>query len=269
MKPSEIKPGDVFTYLTVEGLASRELCKRDVPNWVCRCVCGAASTVRGRSLTRGLTKSCGCMQKALGRESHLKHGKCYTATYRAWAGALSRCRNTKAKCYENYGGRGIKFCWQWLKFERFLADMGERPSPKHSIDRKDNDGHYCKENCRWATKAEQLSNRRTTIWVMYRGQKILLSDYCKDHGLEYSMMRHRITKQGMSLAAASMKPIKHFEVTVDGVVIKLSKYCKDRGLDYFMVSHRIKRGWTLERAISEPTKKQYRAKVSKPQDSSE
>ena len=90
------------------------------------------------------------------------------AEYRAWANMKQRCNNPKDKDYKDYGGRGIKVCDRWLhNFENFLADMGKRPSPQHSIDRyPNNDGNYEPSNCRWATQIEQAQNRRKSHKVV-------------------------------------------------------------------------------------------------------
>lgn len=93
-------------------------------------------------------------------EGNPKHNGYYTPAYRVWANMKARCRNKNATGYSNYGKRGITYDPSWEKFEEFLADMGQPPSSKHQLDRKDNDGNYCKENCRWVTKPEQMLNRR-------------------------------------------------------------------------------------------------------------
>ena len=80
--------------------------------------------------------------------------------YGIWKGMRNRCTNPKNKAYPGYGGRGISVCEAWDDFDQFCQDMGDRPSPTHSIDRIDNDKGYSPDNCRWATPAEQCVNKR-------------------------------------------------------------------------------------------------------------
>jgi hypothetical protein len=128
-------------------------------HWLCRCDCGNERTFSGKHLRTGHTTSCGCYKRA-NASKHAESQRPWTPEYRAWCDLRSRCNNPKVKQYDDYGGRGISVCERWDDYANFLADMGRRPSPAHSIDRRDNDGNYEPSNCRWATKEEQMQNRR-------------------------------------------------------------------------------------------------------------
>jgi hypothetical protein len=117
------------------------------------CDCGEQREARLDQLLSGKHRSCGCKKTT--------HGRYADPIYTIWQELRYRCSNPNKKHYSYYGGRGIKVCKDWDEsFDAFLKDMGERPSPEHSIDRIDPDGDYCKENCRWATKSEQSRNTR-------------------------------------------------------------------------------------------------------------
>lgn len=150
--------GDVFGGWTVLRFAgSRKVDGISRRFWECRCVCGATSEILSTSLFNGNTKSCGCLKI----ESQTTHGRSQTPEYRTWAHMHQRCTNPKHKRFADWGGRGIKVCDRWQSFEAFLEDMGERPSAGHSIDRENNDGNYEPGNCRWATRSQQQSNKRS------------------------------------------------------------------------------------------------------------
>lgn len=129
--------------------------------YLCQCDCGQIVTVRGDYLRIGKTKSCGCLFQ---KHSHWLNGKA-TTTYKIWDGIIQRCTNPNNRNYRLYGGRGIKVCKRWLKFENFLNDMGQRPQGL-SIDRKNVNGNYEPINCRWATPQQQSQNTRTKEQIL-------------------------------------------------------------------------------------------------------
>lgn len=149
--------------------------------WYCVCSCGREGVFSGPSLRSGNTKSCGCASHELLETRNHKHGQCKRGERASenaiWSAMKQRCSNPNNRDYRLYGGRGISVCDRWLEsFDNFMADMGNRPSPAHSIDRIDNDGNYEPSNCRWATKSVQNRNTR-------RIRPVLRSDGKRFHSL--------------------------------------------------------------------------------------
>lgn len=149
--------------------------------WACVCDCGTEVEVLSSYLLGNKRRSCGCLQREKRAEGRVTHGKSGTKTHGVWAGMLSRCRNPNNQAFANYGGRGIGICDRWLEFENFLADMGEAPDGK-TIERVDNDGDYCPENCIWATREEQSRNRRSTIWITANGETLNATEWSRKLG---------------------------------------------------------------------------------------
>lgn len=121
------------------------------------------------------------------------HKNSYKPEYKAWDAMKQRCFNQKCKAYKNYGGRGISVCDNWLAFDNFIADMGYKPSPKHSLDRIDNHKGYEPENCKWATRHEQNSNRRNNIVI----NGITLNEFAKLHNINFSTLAYRYHTMGL------------------------------------------------------------------------
>lgn len=186
--------GRRFGRLVVIGKAAPYLRPNGVrgpSRWLCKCDCGAETTVVGNSLVGGDTRSCGCRATDQLAQRSTTHGHCRnrsrSAEYRSWLSMLNRCRNRNLDCYPDYGGRGITVCERWASsFESFLADMGPRPSAEYSLDRINNDKGYEPSNCRWATRREQGCNKRNNHVVEYGDQMVALSEYCRRTGAPYA-----------------------------------------------------------------------------------
>ena len=164
--------------------------------WLCRCSCGREVEVQQSNLLDG--HSTRCRSCSITRIK-TTHGMVRTPEYRSWCSILERCLNPNTAGFERWGGRGIKVCKRWRSsFEAFYADMGPRPSPKHSIDRVNNDGHYTPKNSRWATAKTQTRNMRTSLIVTYMGRRQSLAAWCEELGLRYATVwaRLRVRKWG-------------------------------------------------------------------------
>ncbi len=120
---------------------------------------------------------------------------------------ICRCTNPKDSAYKNYGGRGVKVCKRWLKFENFIEDMGDRPGSKH-LDRINNDGDYKKSNCRWVTRKENNNNARSNIMVTYKGRTQTLAQWCDELGLKHEPIRVRLMNYEWSVKKSFTTPLK-------------------------------------------------------------
>lgn len=165
--------------------------------YYCRCECGTEREVLSASLRTGKSLCCG----ACGPNPDVLARK-YRTTWNSYVGMRQRCRYPGHAQYGDYGGRGI--CCLWETFSEFLADMGPRP-PGTSLDRLDNDGPYCKENCRWATRAEQMLNRRTTVLVQWQGESIPLKTLAQRLGVNYDRLHKWHRTNGLPIQQAVVR----------------------------------------------------------------
>jgi hypothetical protein len=194
-KPLVDHTGKRFGRLTVIELAGRKKAgSRMRPAWLCRCECGKETVVVSQQLCSGTTNSCGCLQRETARVVNSTHGRSRTAEHRIWMHMRARCLSPTDASYPNYGGRWIRVCRRWNRFENFIEDMGQRPSQNHTIERIDNDGPYSAANCVWATRAQQNKNTRKVRSVVFDGKSRLLVDLAHEYGINPRNLRKRIDK---------------------------------------------------------------------------
>lgn len=196
--------GKKFGKLTVIGLGEPRIkpCGKPVRIWKCQCDCGNETNVCTSDLNSGHTTSCGCVKKNILADITRKHGMTGTRIYNEYRGMKARCYNKNYQNYDNWGGRGIKVCDEWLGehgFENFYDwSMSNGYTDDLTIDRIDNDKGYSPYNCRWATQLVQANNTRKNIYIQYQGKTQSLPDWCRELNLEYSMIYLRY-KRGWSI----------------------------------------------------------------------
>lgn len=204
MHPYSISPGDRYGNLTVLAEAPQIGYARFM---YVRCDCGNLGRVRLNQMRMGKTRSCGCMINPSITRAKTTHGCAKRSEYRIWGLMLQRCENPRNPGYHKYGGRGISVCSRWHEFESFLADMGPRPSPAHSLDRyPDNNGNYEPGNCRWATLREQAKNKRNNLWLEFNGERLHLADWARRLGIGAPSLRVRLKRWPLEIALTRPKP---------------------------------------------------------------
>jgi hypothetical protein len=175
--------------------------------WLCQCDCGSTSQSHGGPLRDGRVVSCGCHRANFARVHRRTHGKRRTAEYRIWSLMKYRCLNPDAVGFCWWGGRGIGVCERWLKFENFYADMGDRPSLKHTLDRIDNDGDYEPGNCRWVLRSVQANNKRNNVVLTIDGVSQTVAQWARQAGFsEFAI--HKRLKRGWSPKDAVSRPMR-------------------------------------------------------------
>ena len=163
--------GQRFGRLTAEKPAGVNSCRRHM--WLCQCDCGKSAKVSIGNLRNGNTSSCGCLHSEVCRKAKTIHGMTGSPEPGVWAKIKDRCLNPERPGYHYYGGRGVKMDRGWAaSFSKFYSDMGPRPHKKLTIERLDNDGPYCKNNCVWGTLKDQANNRRSCRWITFQGETL-------------------------------------------------------------------------------------------------
>lgn len=199
--------------ITVISLAERT---HDDRLWKlhCECECGNFIDVTPSQFNRGVIKSCGCT-KGIGyntKDMRTKH-----PLYGTWRQMMGRCYNKKANRYDRYGGRGIYVCEEWHDFQKFakwVDSIGGRPGGM-TLDRIDNDGPYCPENCRFVTWEEQHTRKSSSVYFEYNGKKLTIAQWSREIGISWNTLDGRI-RRGWSTEKALNTPVrkrhkKHFK----------------------------------------------------------
>lgn len=163
---------------------------RNKPLWLCRCSCGVERLVSGSTLREGQSTSCGCKRE----DSLTKHGMCGTSEYHSWRAMINRCHNQNDSSYHLYGARGIKVCEKWHDIFSFIEDMGLKPSNKHSIERKDNNGNYEPDNCEWVLPIEQAKNRRTNVFCRLNGETMIVAEAARRLNAYHSTLLRKVNR---------------------------------------------------------------------------
>lgn len=200
---SIINPGDTFNFWVVIRDAPSRPMKRGSQRYVvCRCRCGLEGERELRSIRTGTSKSCG---RCGTRNPRRTHGASHTGEYSSWTAMKQRVTNPKNPRFHRYGGRGIKVCERWSRFENFLADMGNKPSPAHTIERINGNKDYSPDNCRWATRAEQAQNTSQNRFLTSNGRTLCLAEWARVKGLTFDTLRGRI-RRGWSVERSLATP---------------------------------------------------------------
>jgi DNA-binding protein Fis len=256
--------GQRFGKLTVVG-ENPERTKINQVRWDCVCDCGETKTIVGVSLTAGLSKSCGCYKLEKIKERNEKHGHSHrgdvSPTYSRWHSLKRRCTDPTQDKRGNYYHRGIKVCDRWLEsFENFLEDMGECPSPDHSLERIDVNGDYCPENCEWILLSRQAYNKRNTKIYEFDGKKLTLPEWEKETGINEGTLRSRLVDMGWSVEKALTTPANDFVCVLEyqGKSMTLAEWSKELGIDAGTLNARLKDyGWSVEKTLTTPKNGHY------------
>ena len=184
--------------------------------WLFKCDCGKEKVIKMDCVLCKHTKSCGCLNLELVSRRSFKHGMSKNRFYKIWVGMKQRCSNKNSAYYKDYGGRGIIVCKEWMIFKNFYNDMykdylkhikifGEKET---SIDRKENNGNYCKKNCRWANPEIQSSNMRSNHLITYNKQTMTISQWSKKLNMNRGTLFSRILTLKWSIEKAFLTQVR-------------------------------------------------------------
>lgn len=174
--------------------------------WKCRCRCGRLKEIRSFDLQSGASKSCGCRIGEVCRARSLTHGQYNSKLYKCWAQMKQRCLNPNNPRFYLWGGRGIKVCKRWTRFENFAADMGKSFCDGLEIERRDNNGNYEPGNCHWVTCSQQQRNKRTNHKITIGGKTKIATEWSESSGVKLQTILRRV-RVG-DIGAEIIRPVK-------------------------------------------------------------
>jgi hypothetical protein len=219
--------------------------------WVVRCDCGTVKTADVSHLRAGTSSACRPC-------SNTTHGGAYSPTWATWRDMKARCLRKAHPAYSRYGGRGITVCRRWLaSFEAFREDMGERPSARHSIERKNNDRGYTRANCCWATRKQQARNRSSNTRLAHLGRTLSLTEWSEETGIHVGTIHGRL-ERGWSTADALETPPATMTarlLTYRGSTRPLTYWSERTGISYDLLHQRLLLGWRPSRVLTLPARK--------------
>lgn len=195
--------GEKFGKLTVVSFVDK---KGTRTYWNCVCECGGKRIVSNDHLKRGDVTDCGCYRRHISYNK--KHGMSDKPIYTIWLLMKERCFNYKRREYKDYGGRGIKVCSEWLDATKFIEwALNNGYTEGLTIDRIDNNGNYEPNNCRWVDRETQANNKRNNRLITYKGETKTITQWAKEHGLTYYIVKKRIDNYGWTFEKAITEPI--------------------------------------------------------------
>lgn len=203
--------GQRFGHLAVIELADDSLknSKNRSKLWLCKCECGKTTYAYANNLNAGRVHSCGCLQIESTR-ARATHNSSETPLYKCWVHMKQRCLNQRCESFPDYGGRGITVCEDWKEnfcsFQKWAVENGYHKDL--TIERIDNNGNYCPENCKWSTRKEQQNNRRGVTQITYNGKTQSRAQWCEELGVSFSTVSFRVNTMGWDEITALTTPVR-------------------------------------------------------------
>ena len=178
------------------------------------------------------------------------HGKSRTKIYGVWLNMHRRCTDPTVLSFKNYGLRGIAVDPRWLVFQNFYDDMGDKPSPAHSLERIDNDANYSPKNCRWATAKEQAQNRRTNKIIDYNGEKIVLAELARRFNICDDTLISRLNNNWPIERSLKEPAWNQKTITLDKITLTIPAWAKKTGISRRTICDRLSKGWDAKRILT-------------------